>query len=66
MIGCRIFALNQSIVKLGIIILPGAKLIMEKISFDGLGTAVVIYGTGEVIMNECSFKNCIEGVQVKQ
>nr|KAF7413136.1 hypothetical protein H0235_012987 [Vespula pensylvanica] len=64
MIGCRIFALNQSIVKLGIIILPGAKLIMEKISFDGLGTAVVIYGTGEVIMNECSFKNCIEGVQL--
>lgn len=65
MIGCTIFALNQSIVKLGIVVLPGAKLIIEKTNFDGLGTAIVIYRTGEVVMNECIFKNCVEGVQVK-
>ncbi|KAI4502987.1 hypothetical protein M0802_002031 [Mischocyttarus mexicanus] len=64
MVGCKIFALSQSIIKLGVVVLPGAKLIMEKTVFDGLGTAVVVYGRGEVSMNECSFKNCSEGIQL--
>ncbi|KAK2576716.1 hypothetical protein KPH14_005372 [Odynerus spinipes] len=64
MIGCRLRALNQSIVKLGVVVLPGAKLIMENTVFDGLGTGIVIYATGEVIITECSFKNCAEGIQL--
>ncbi|XP_015182736.1 PREDICTED: SHC SH2 domain-binding protein 1 [Polistes dominula] len=64
MVGCKIYASNQSIIKLGVVVLPGAKLIMEKTVFDGLGTAVVIYGKGEVNMSECSFQNCSEGIQL--
>ncbi|XP_078047485.1 SHC binding and spindle associated nessun dorma [Augochlora pura] len=63
-VNCRICALSQSIVKLGIVVLPNAKLIIENSVLDGLGTAVVIYSKGEVYMNNCNFKNCIEGVQL--
>lgn len=64
MVGCRFCALNQSIVKLGVVVLPGAKLTLEKTVFDGLGTGIVIYSKSEVIMNECSFNNCAEGIQL--
>ncbi|XP_033334782.1 SHC binding and spindle associated nessun dorma [Megalopta genalis] len=63
-VNCRICALSQSIVKLGVVVLPNAKLIIENSVLDGLGTAVVIYSKGEVYMNNCSFKNCVEGVQL--
>ncbi|XP_031849755.1 SHC binding and spindle associated nessun dorma isoform X2 [Nomia melanderi] len=63
-LNCVICASNQSIVKLGVVVLPNAKLIIEDTVFDGLGTAVVIYNKGEVYMNNCSFKNCVEGVQL--
>ncbi|XP_076242546.1 SHC binding and spindle associated nessun dorma [Calliopsis andreniformis] len=63
-INCQIRALNQSMVKLGIVVLPNAKLIIENTVFEGLGTAMVIYSNGEVIMDNCSFKNCAEGIQL--
>lgn len=52
-------------VKLGVVVLPGAKLIIENTSFESLGTALVIYTKAEVFMNNCSFKNCAEGIQVR-
>lgn len=64
-VNCTICALNQSMVKLGVVVLPDAKLIIENTIFDGLGTALVIYSNGEVFMNNCSFRNCAEGVQVR-
>lgn len=63
-VNCKICALNQSIVKIGVVVLPKAKLIIENTMFDGLGTALVIYSKGEILMNNCSFKNCAEGIQV--
>ncbi|KZC06928.1 PREDICTED: SHC SH2 domain-binding protein 1 [Dufourea novaeangliae] len=63
-VNCKICASNQSIVKLGVVVLPNAKLIIENTVFDGLGTALVIYSNGEVLMNNCSFKNCAEGIQL--
>lgn len=63
-VNCRICALNQNIVKLGIVVLPNAKLIIENTVFDNLGTGLVIYSNGEVCMSNCSFKNCAEGIQV--
>lgn len=63
-INCKICALNQSMVKLGVVVLPDAKLIIENTVFDSLGTALVIYSKGEVLMNNCSFQNCAEGIQV--
>ncbi|XP_076648265.1 SHC binding and spindle associated nessun dorma [Halictus rubicundus] len=63
-VNCRISALGQSIVKLGVVVLPNAKLIIENSVLDGLGTAMVVYSNGDVYMDNCSFKNCIEGVQL--
>lgn len=63
-VNCKICALNQSMVKLGIVVLPNAKLIIENSLFDGLGTGLVIYSSGEVLMSNCNFKNCAEGIQV--
>ncbi|XP_053999247.1 protein nessun dorma [Hylaeus anthracinus] len=63
-VNCKICAMNQSIVKLGVAVLPNAKLIIENTVFDGLGTASVIYSNGEILMNNCSFKNCAEGIQL--
>ena len=63
-VNCTICAMNQSMVKLGVVVLPDAKLIIENTIFDGLGTALVIYSNGEVFMNNCSFRNCAEGVQL--
>nr|XP_012151125.1 PREDICTED: SHC SH2 domain-binding protein 1 homolog B [Megachile rotundata]XP_012151126.1 PREDICTED: SHC SH2 domain-binding protein 1 homolog B [Megachile rotundata] len=63
-VNCKICALNQSMVKLGVVVLPNAKLIVENTLFDGLGTGLVIYGHGEVLMTNCNFKNCAEGIQL--
>ena len=63
-VNCKICALNQSVVKLGVVVLPNAKLIIENSLFDGLGTGLVIYSNGEVLMSNCNFKNCAEGIQL--
>lgn len=64
--GCRIRDLSQSNIKLGMVVMPGAKLIIEHSTFQGLGAAVVVYGTGELIMTDCRFENCVDGIQVKK
>lgn len=63
---CKIYVSNQSTVKLGVVVMPGAHLVIENTVFEGLGSAVVACATAELEMSECSFKNCIEGIQVKQ
>ncbi|KAF7992252.1 hypothetical protein HCN44_001577 [Aphidius gifuensis] len=63
--GCKIFASNESIVKLGIIVLPEAKLIVENSSFYGLGTAIFVHPTGECVLNNCQFENCVDGIQLQ-
>jgi len=66
--GCRIRVSNvtaSSSAKWGAVVMPGAKLVFENTVFQGLGTAVIIYGTGEVVMNNCHFEDCCEGVRVK-
>ncbi|XP_011640603.1 protein nessun dorma [Pogonomyrmex barbatus] len=64
--GCRIRVSNvtASSAKWGAVIMPGAKLVFESTVFQGLGTAIVIYGTGEVVMNKCRFENCQEGIRL--
>lgn len=65
--GCRIRVSNvtaSSSAKWGAVVMPGAKLVLESTVFQGLGTAIIIYGTGEVVMNNCHFEGC-EGVRVK-
>lgn len=64
-VGCRILASNESVVKLGIIVLPGTKLIVENTVFVGLGTAIVVHLRGECNLKKCRFENCIDGIQVK-
>lgn len=64
--GCRIRVSNvstSSSAKWGIVVMPGAKLVLENTSFQELGTAIVIYGTGEVVMNNCHFEGC-ESIRV--
>lgn len=63
-VNCKICALNQSTVKLGVVVLPDAKVIIEDTLLDSLGIGLVIYGNGEVTMSNCSFKNCAEGLQL--
>lgn len=63
-INSKVYASNQSIVKMGIIVLPGAKLIAKGVKFEGLGTSVSIYSNAEGTIEECSFEACTEGVQV--
>lgn len=62
---CRIFASNQSVVKIGVIVLPGGKLIAENTTFIGLGTAIVLHTIGEGELINCRFEECVEGIQVK-
>ncbi|XP_011685098.1 PREDICTED: SHC SH2 domain-binding protein 1 [Wasmannia auropunctata] len=65
--GCRIRVSNvsaSSSAKWGAVVMPGAKLVLENTVFQGLGTAVIIYGTGEVVMNDCQFDGCCEGVRL--
>ncbi|XP_011870827.1 PREDICTED: SHC SH2 domain-binding protein 1 [Vollenhovia emeryi] len=64
--GCRICVSNataSSSAKWGAVVMPGAKLVLEKTVFQGLGTAIVIYGTGEVVMDNCRFEG-YEGVRL--
>ena len=65
--GSRIRVSNvtaNSSAKWGAVVMPGAKLVLENTIFQELGTAIIIYGTGEVVMNNCQFENCSEGVRV--
>jgi len=63
---CRIRVSDiPSNTKWGAIVMPGGKLIFENTVFQGLGTAAIIYATGEVTMNKCSFEDCYEGIRVK-
>lgn len=64
LINSKVYASNQSIVKMGIIVLPGAKFIAKGVKFEGLGTAISIYSNAEANVEECSFEECTEGVQV--
>lgn len=66
LIRCRIFVTSKSVIKLGIVVLPGAKLEANDTSFEGLGTAVVIHSGGGVTLNGCKFVECVEGIQVEE
>ncbi|XP_058792617.1 protein nessun dorma [Phymastichus coffea] len=61
---CYIVVRNQSIIKLGIVILPGARLIAHNTYFIGLGTGIVVSNSAETILSECSFDNCVEGLEL--
>lgn len=64
--GCKIRVSNvtaNSNAKWGAVVMPGAKLVLEDTVFQGLGSAIIIYGTGEVVMNNCHFE-CCEGVRL--
>lgn len=65
-IGCKIFASSKSVVKLGVVVLSGGKLIARNTILSGLGTALAIHPTGEVTLEECTFEDCVEGVQVNK
>lgn len=65
--GCRIRVSNvtaSNSAKWGAVVMPGAKLVLDNAVFQGLGTAVIIYGTGEVVMTNCHFEGS-EGVRVR-
>ncbi|XP_012529742.1 protein nessun dorma [Monomorium pharaonis] len=64
--GSRIRVSNATVntAKWGAVVMPGAKLVLEKVIFQGLGTAIIIYGTGEVVMNDCHFESCCEGIRL--
>ncbi|XP_046413011.1 protein nessun dorma [Neodiprion fabricii] len=64
LIGCRIFVTNKSVIKLGTVVLPGAKLIAQNTTFEGLGTAIVIHSGGSVTLDGCYFNECVEGIQM--
>lgn len=61
----RVSNITVNTAKWGAVVMPGAKLVLENVIFQGLGTAIIIYGTGEVVMNDCHFENCCECVRVK-
>ncbi|XP_057329723.1 protein nessun dorma [Microplitis mediator] len=63
--GCKIFASNQSVMKLGIVVLPNSKLIVENTVFVNLGTAVVVHAAGDITLKECKFEKCMEGIQLQ-
>lgn len=60
----KISSSKQSVVKLGVIVLPGAKFVAENVTFSSLGSAVVVYKEGETLLSHCSFEECVEGVHV--
>ena len=62
--GCRVYASNHSVIKIGIVVLPGAKLIAQNTIFVGLGTGIMIHSSGEATLSECNFEECMEGIQV--
>ncbi|XP_012233271.1 protein nessun dorma [Linepithema humile] len=65
--GCIICVPNttSSNCTFGAIVMPGGKLKFDNTVFQGLGTAVVLYSTGEVIMDECRFKKCDNGIKLQ-
>lgn len=65
--GCKIYVHNNTLNDciFGAIVMPGGKLVLNNTVFQGLGTAVVLYSTGEVVMNECSVEKCHNVVRVK-
>lgn len=65
MSGCKICVSKQNSVKWGIVAMPGAKLVFNNTIFQGLGTAIVTYATSEIVLNECCFEQCYEGIRVK-
>ncbi|XP_043466203.1 protein nessun dorma-like [Leptopilina heterotoma] len=63
--GCRIYTSNHSIIKIGIIVLPGAKLTAQNTTLVGLGTGIMIHSGGEANLSECHFEECIDGIQLQ-
>ena len=64
LINCRMVLNQESVTKIGVIILPGAKLEATRTKFIGLGTGIDIHNSGEAVLTECSFELCNEGIQV--
>lgn len=65
--GCKIYVHNvtSNNCTFGAVVMPGGKLIFDNTVFQGLETAVVLYSTGEVVMDECHFEKCDNGIRVK-
>ncbi|XP_043287394.1 protein nessun dorma [Venturia canescens] len=63
-VGCKIFVSNKSSVKLGVVVLPGGKLVAENTIFSGLGTAVSVHPGGQAVLEKCKFERCVEGIQM--
>lgn len=61
---CRVVVFNQSVIKLGVVVLPGAKLIAKNTHFTGLGSCIVIHTSAEAVLSNCTFDDCIEGILV--
>lgn len=61
---CRIVVTNKSVIKLGVIVLPGAKLIAKNTHFIGLGSGIVVNSSAEAVISNCSFDECIEAILV--
>lgn len=55
---------EQKTVQTGIVVMPGATVIIENTRFESLGTAVFICANGKVVMNNCEIRTCYLGVQV--
>ncbi|XP_020286510.1 protein nessun dorma [Pseudomyrmex gracilis] len=62
----RVTNANLSSVKWGAVVNPGAKIVFKNTTFQGLGTAVIVYATGKVNMNNCYFENCKEGIRINE
>lgn len=62
--GCRIYTSNHSMIKMGIVVLPGAKLSAQNTTLMGLGTGIMIHSGGEANLSECNFVECTDGIQV--
>ncbi|XP_014472675.1 PREDICTED: uncharacterized protein LOC106743398 isoform X2 [Dinoponera quadriceps] len=63
---CIISNLNskQKIVQTGIVVMPGATLIIDNTNLEYLGTTVLICTNGKVIMNNCNIRACYLGIQL--
>ena len=56
----------QRVTKLGVVVLPGAKLIAINSQFIGLGTCIDVHNAGEAILSECLFQQSGDGFQVNK
>lgn len=52
---CRVVVLNQSVIKLGIVVLPGARLIAKNTYFTGLGSCIAVRTSAEAVLSDCYF-----------